>query len=151
MQTCASLHPKTVFTAATLTVMPLYALMIGLGRTQLTRRIVESPLVFVGLGALYIVCWAQWAHAGLVPLLQHAVQSAQPWPQMVTIAALFQNAHLTALAWIHLLLLDLYQAREVYLDGLRRNVVTAHSLVFCFMFGPSGVLCHAITKKFAGY
>ena len=36
-------------------------------------------------------------------------------------------------------------SRWVYLDGLKRQVPTAHSLVLCFMVGPLGLVSHMAT------
>jgi hypothetical protein len=36
--------------------------------------------------------------------------------------------------------------REVWRDGLRHGVLTAHSVILCFMFGPTGILSHMMTK-----
>jgi hypothetical protein len=47
---------------------------------------------------------------------------------------------------MHLLSLDLFVARHVYLDALTENVPSQHSLVLCCMFGPCGFLAHALTK-----
>ena len=41
--------------------------------------------------------------------------------------------------WLHLLSLDLFVARHVYLDSLALNVPAAHSLTLCCMFGPCAV------------
>jgi hypothetical protein len=50
--------------------------------------------------------------------------------------------------WLHLLSLDLFVARHVYLDSLALNVPAAHSLTLCCMFGPCGYLAHTFTKAF---
>ena len=39
--------------------------------------------------------------------------------------------------------------RHVYLDGLKKQVFTAHSIILCFMFGPTGLLSHMFTNRFA--
>jgi len=36
--------------------------------------------------------------------------------------------------------------RHVWQDGLREGVLTAHSILLCFMVGPLGMLSHIITK-----
>ena len=56
------------------------------------------------------------------------------------------TAETAVTAWIHLLSLDLFVARHVYLDAIRTEVPAAHSLVFCCMFGPVGYLSHTLTK-----
>lgn len=84
---------------------------------------------------------------------------------MPAFAALFTQPRVVLLAWLHLLTLDLFQAkyagislhppvanpphRGVFLDGVRHGVWTAHSVVLCFMFGPLGLLSHWLTKAAA--
>jgi hypothetical protein len=53
-------------------------------------------------------------------------------------------------AWLHLLSLDLFVARHVFLDALHLGVPAAHSLVLCCMFGPCGYLAHTLTKAAMG-
>eukprot|EP00891_Asterochloris_glomerata_P001238 jgi/Astpho2/1238/e_gw1.00023.74.1_t len=66
--------------------------------------------------------------------------------QVSRIASLFARADVTALSWLHLALMDAFAAREVFLDGLRHDVFTSHSVLLCFMFGPTGLLSHWLTK-----
>jgi len=67
--------------------------------------------------------------------------------QAGSIATLFKDEATVALAWVHLLMLDLLQARYVLLDALRNHVPYKHSIVLCFMFGPTGLLSHLITRS----
>lgn len=39
-----------------------------------------------------------------------------------------------------------HDRRAVVLDGISHSVLTAHSVVLCFMAGPLGVLSHWLTK-----
>jgi len=55
-----------------------------------------------------------------------------------------------ASAWIHLLAVDLFAARQVYHDGLKNNIETRHSVSLCLLFCPVGILCHVATKVLAG-
>lgn len=34
----------------------------------------------------------------------------------------------------------------MYLDGLKNNVFTRHSLALCLFFGPTGVVSHLLTR-----
>lgn len=136
--------PQTVFNAITLAVMPLYGLMIAFPKKQLTRKAVASPWFYMAGSLLYTAALASW---GLHGMLWNAFAQALTKQKVAAFAALFQSPEVTALSWVHLLLLDLCVARHVYLDGLRKQVVTAHSIVLCFMFGPTGLLCHMCTQR----
>lgn len=69
--------------------------------------------------------------------------------QLPGITRMFSSSITVASAWIHLLLADLACARYVYLDGLKLKVETRHSLVFCLMMCPVGIISHVITKEVA--
>mmetsp|Transcript_32227 Transcript_32227/g.74372 ORF Transcript_32227/g.74372 Transcript_32227/m.74372 type:complete len:243 (-) Transcript_32227:84-812(-) len=47
--------------------------------------------------------------------------------------------------WSHVLAWDLFVGRWIYLDGQRRGIFTSHSVLFCNLIGPPGLLMHAIT------
>ena len=47
--------------------------------------------------------------------------------------------------WSHVLTWDLFVGRWIWLDGLRRGVFTSHSVLFCNLIGPPGLLLHWIT------
>ncbi|PIA33278.1 hypothetical protein AQUCO_04100004v1 [Aquilegia coerulea] len=62
------------------------------------------------------------------------------------IAKMFSREMTLASAWIHLLAVDLFAARQVYHDGLENNIETRHSVSLCLLFCPIGILTHVITK-----
>eukprot|EP00435_Cladocopium_sp_Y103_P041342 s794_g11.t1 len=47
--------------------------------------------------------------------------------------------------WSHVLAWDLFVGRWVYLDGQRRGIFASHSVLFCNLIGPPGLVMHAIT------
>eukprot|EP00913_Durusdinium_trenchii_P033068 g30958.t1 len=47
--------------------------------------------------------------------------------------------------WSHVLAWDLFVGRWIYLDGQRRGIFASHSVLFCNLIGPPGLLMHAIT------
>lgn len=141
--------PQLVFNTVTLAVMPVYGLMIAFPKTQLTKSVVSSPLFYTVGSLLYLAALAVWGCEGLLGSVWGAFRQCLADQQVTAFAALFQCSKVTALTWTHLLLLDLCVARHVYLDGLRNQVVTAHSIVLCFMFGPTGLLSHMVTSRAA--
>ncbi|EPS71264.1 hypothetical protein M569_03499, partial [Genlisea aurea] len=62
------------------------------------------------------------------------------------IAKMFSNEMTLASAWIHLLAIDLFAARQIYFDGLKNKVETRHSVSLCLLFCPIGVVIHFLTK-----
>ncbi|KAL4451494.1 hypothetical protein ABPG75_007156 [Micractinium tetrahymenae] len=157
----AVLTPAVVFDAATLFVLPFYTLMVLAPRARLTQRLLSGTALLLAAAALYVLLLLLWAPlpqlAGVasdaVAAVAAAARAGAPaaaWraaqPSMPAFAALFGRPEVTALAWVHLVLLDLVQARWVHLDGQRYNIRTQVSAVLCFMVGPLGLLCHLATK-----
>jgi len=52
--------------------------------------------------------------------------------------------------WSHVLTWDLFVGRYIWLDGLRRGIFTAHSVLFCNLIGPPGLLLHWLTCTVTG-
>ena len=44
--------------------------------------------------------------------------------------------------WSHVLTWDLFVGRWIWLDGLKRGIFTAPSVLFCNLIGPPGLLLH---------
>ena len=65
---------------------------------------------------------------------------------LTLLSGFMATAETAASAWVHLLSLDLFVARHVYLDSLATGTPATHSLALCCMFGPCGFLSHALTK-----
>jgi len=120
--------------------------MIAMPHRKLTKNTMSSPWLFTAMGIVYVAALCSWASQGILTLMWSASkQYFRTW-KVERFAVLFQDPMLTALTWTHLLLLDLFVARHVYLDGLQKKVLTAHSIILCFMFGPTGLLSHMLTK-----
>jgi hypothetical protein len=76
-----------------------------------TRQVLESPVLPLLLGVPYaLLLWQAW-QAGALGAIVDAVRAAAPLPDVAALAAVFKAPTLTAMAWLHLLLLDLLQAR----------------------------------------
>jgi hypothetical protein len=63
---------------------------------------------------------------------------------------MFASKMTVASAWIHLLAVDLFAARQVYHDGIKNNIETRHSVSLCLLFCPIGIATHVLTKVLAG-
>lgn len=132
-----------LFTFGTAFVVPMYTAMIFAPNQPFTRKFVESPLPYLVLGALYLYLLSlSWT-----PETLSLMFASKYWlPELPGITRMFSSTLTVASAWIHLLAVDLYAARQVFLDGLQERVETRHSLVLCLMFGPIGILSHSLTK-----
>ncbi|CAG9466015.1 unnamed protein product [Pedinophyceae sp. YPF-701] len=139
----AAVPPKAIFLATMHIALPMYAVLASRPKVRpWAARAVASPWPHLCFAALYVAALASPAidWSSLSMFTQAALPRAE-W-----FGALFQNRAMFALAWVHLLALDMLQAKYVATDGLRRNIPTAHSLVLCFMVGPLGLVSHTITS-----
>ena len=148
--------PETLFTIGTVAVLPLYGAMIGAPKAEMTQNAMRSHLPFMLMGALYAaaalvslqsvdakalvdVFFANTNGDGVMSIARHA---------LTLLSGFLATAEPASCMWLHLLSLDLFVARHVYLDSLALNVPAAHSLTLCCMFGPCGYLAHTFTKAF---
>ncbi len=109
----------------------------------------RGDALWLCLSAFYAILLALSWRADTLDLMFPVFLSAwPPLPRLSGIAAMFSRPASALAAWVHLLALDLFVARFVFLDAARQKpkaVPAAHSLVACMMFGPSGLLSHALT------
>ncbi|GJP30883.1 hypothetical protein CLOM_g7210 [Closterium sp. NIES-68] len=134
------------FTLCTAAVIPLYTLMIFAPDWHVTEKIMSSSLPSILLGFVYLyLLYKSWTPNTLLYMF-----SSKYWlPELAGITQMFASTLTVASAWIHLLAVDLFAARHVYLDGLKQKLETRHSLVLCLMFGPLGIAAHSLTKTIA--
>lgn len=151
----ASLSPDILFNVVTVAVMPLYTLMIAAPKKPITKSIMSSRWIFYIAALLYAFLLVHWnalsdiADAyrnSTLPHQQASTSLIASLPDIHVFSTLFTNPKMSVIVWLHLLVLDLFQARWVYLDGSNTTVPTMHSLVLCFMVGPLGLLSHFATK-----
>nr|GEX81951.1 protein ABA deficient 4, chloroplastic [Tanacetum cinerariifolium] len=131
------------FTLGTAAVLPFYTLMIAAPKAELTKKCMKSSIPYVMLGVLYsyLLCLS-WTP----DTIRYMFASKYWLPELPGVAKMFSNEMTLASAWIHLLAIDLYAARQVYLDGLENEIETRHSVSLCLLFCPIGILIHTITK-----
>ncbi len=151
----AAMPPATVFGAASAIMVPIYAAMALAPSSKLSRTLATTPIIPLAMSALYALLLAQTCATTsltqeLCELAKATLAAPSCLPDVTALAALFKDPAVTSLAWMHLLLLDFYQARDVLIDGILRSVATGHSIALCFMSGPLGLLSHLLTRQLAG-
>ncbi|XP_068643104.1 protein ABA DEFICIENT 4, chloroplastic-like isoform X2 [Aristolochia californica] len=138
---------SNVFTLGTAAVLPFYTLMVVAPKAEFTKKTMESSMPYVILGALY----AYLLHLSWTPDTLQLMFASKYWlPELQGIAKMFSNEMTLASAWIHLLAVDLFAARQVYHDGLNNEIETRHSVSLCLLFCPIGILTHILTKALSG-
>ncbi|KAK4284240.1 hypothetical protein QN277_001099 [Acacia crassicarpa] len=135
---------SNVFTLGSVAVLPYYTLMVIAPKAEITKKSMESGIPYVLLGLLYayLLCLS-WTPE----TLQLLFATQYFLPQLSSIAKMFSSDITLASAWIHLMLIDLFAARQVFLDGLKNQIETRHSVSLCLFCCPIGVLSHFITKQ----
>jgi hypothetical protein len=123
---------ETIFSLSSLTVMPLWLLMILLPHWRVTRQVIASPLVSLAPALIYA--------ALVLPRLGEVLPAVMN-PSLAGIAALLGTPAGATIAWAHFLAFDLFVGRWAYLDSRARGVsvwLMAPVLFFTLMLGPIG-------------
>ncbi|XP_043695330.1 protein ABA DEFICIENT 4, chloroplastic-like [Telopea speciosissima] len=134
---------SSVFTLGTAAILPFYTLMVLAPKAELTKKTMESTIPFVALGLLY----AYLLYLSWTPDTIQLMFASKYWlPELSGIGKMFSSEMTLASAWIHLLAVDLFAARQVYQDGLENEIETRHSVSLCLLFCPIGIVTHMFTK-----
>ncbi|XP_058187949.1 protein ABA DEFICIENT 4, chloroplastic-like [Rhododendron vialii] len=134
---------SSVFTLGTAAVLPFYSLMVLAPKAELTKKSMESAIPYIVLGLLY----AYLVYLSWTPDTIRLLLGSQYWlPELSGIAKMFSNEMTLASAWIHLLAVDLFAARQVFHDGLESETETRHSVSLCMLCCPVGIVSHVLTK-----
>jgi hypothetical protein len=109
---CAlTLSAEAVFDIATLAVMPFYGLMVAAPKNPATKRLMTSRLPVFLAGVFYIALLVLWSPLGRLWSIMAASCVSSALPSVLVFAQVFSQPEATALAWVHLVTLDLFQAR----------------------------------------
>ncbi|XP_058751277.1 protein ABA DEFICIENT 4, chloroplastic-like isoform X2 [Vicia villosa] len=134
---------STAFTIGTTAVLPFYTLMVLAPNSDLTKKSMQSNVPYAILGILYAyLLYLSWTPE----TVELIFASKYLLPELTSIGKMFSSEMTLASAWIHLLVIDLFAARQVFLDGQENEIETRHSVSLCLFFCPVGILSHVITK-----
>jgi hypothetical protein len=134
-----------VFTLGNVVVLPFWALMILAPGWQMSRRVMASFIPVLLVPACYLVGMAASLSAGGVDL-------SKLTPDASGLAVLLGTPAGAAVAWLHMLALDLFAGRWAYLDSRERGIPAALAsvaLLFIFLAGPFGLLLYLGIRRFA--
>ena len=135
---------ETIFSLSSVPVLPFWLLMIFAPRWDLTKRIIQSPLVIVPPALLYSILVVPQL-LELLPILAN--------PNLNSILGLLSTAQGATIAWVHFLAFDLFVGRWVFLDNFEQRfhvVVIGIILFLILMFGPLGFLLYLGLRYFFG-
>jgi hypothetical protein len=93
----------------------------------------------------------QEGSAATAPLAEFAdVFDINGDPQKAFMRMVTNYPNFVAEEWSHVLTWDLFVGRWIWLDGLKRNIFTSHSVLFANLIGPPGLLMHWVTCLVSG-
>ncbi|CAB9529741.1 expressed unknown protein [Seminavis robusta] len=145
----------TVFNVATFGPQPFWLLIILLPKSDVTKKIMggfEIVLLFC-LVHFFIVSGSivMGGSEATAPLAEfNDVFDPAGDPQNAFIKMVSNYPNFVAEEWSHVLTWDLLVGRFIWLDGLKRNIFTSHSVLLTNLIGPPGLLLHWLTCLVVG-
>ena len=130
----------TLFSVASLPVLPLWLLMILLPNWSFTRRLLASPWVAAVPAALYAALVLPRL-GNILPAVTHA--------NLTGIQALLGTPEGATIAWVHFLAFDLLTGRWIYLDAAARRLspwLVSPLLALTLFLGPLGFLSYLLLR-----
>jgi len=103
------------------------------------------PLLFFSLLHLWIVVNSAAAPGGLEPIAEFAKVFDPAGDPQGAMVGMMTNPNFVSEEWSHVLVWDLFVGRYIWLDGLRRDIPTSHSVLLTNLIGPPGFLLHCAT------
>ena len=96
--------------------------------SELTKKSMDSNLPYVVFGVAY----AYLFYLSWTPYTMRLMFASKYWlPELPSIAKMFSNEITLASVWLHLLLVDLFAARQIFYDGMKNKIETRHSVFLC--------------------
>ena len=133
---------NTIYLAINLAVIPAWALLIFLPRSELTRALVHSILYPVAFGLVYA------ASLGAAMVFGVSAEGAG-FSSIGAVAAIFDHPNGVITGWSHYLVFDLFVGAWIGRDAARLalpHLLVAPCLFFTFMFGPTGLLAYVLLR-----
>lgn len=131
---------NTFFTLSNAFVMPFWLLMILAPRWSLTTRLMRSPVSVIALPLVYT--------ALIVPMSSTLVPLLTP-PTLAGIMGVVATPAGTMVVWLHILSLDLFVGRWIYLDSQERGFPAwwiSPVLLLTLAFGPFGLSSYLVMR-----
>lgn len=75
-----------------------------------------------------------------------ATGTPQFFPRLDSIMVLLSRRVTAASAWAHILTVNAFAARHVFISATRARIPAVHSILLCLLAGPAGLACHMLTR-----
>ena len=143
---------KQAFNLATFGPQLPWLFLILFPSTDVTKKLFGDlkVVIFFALVHFFIVSASIAQPDGTAPMAEFADvfdPSGNPQGAMM---GMMKYPNFVSEEWSHVLTWDLFVGRYVWLDGLRRGIFTSHSVLFCNLIGPPGLLMHLATCLVTG-
>jgi len=133
-----------VFNFVNVVPLPFWGAMLLAPRQEFTKKVMSSYATFVALGGIYL-------YLAYVSLSEPAIlEGFSNSLDLTALTKAFSYEKTVAVGWAHFIAQDLFVGRWIYLDGLKNRTFTAHSLLLCLFFGPTGIISHVATRAITG-
>eukprot|EP01025_Chloroclados_australasicus_P056655 TRINITY_DN7040_c0_g1_i1.p1 TRINITY_DN7040_c0_g1~~TRINITY_DN7040_c0_g1_i1.p1 ORF type:complete len:242 (-),score=-0.51 TRINITY_DN7040_c0_g1_i1:354-1079(-) len=146
---------SVLFASGTIDYGGLFAMMTFMPKLSQKINLMQNITYFVPLIALYgYLLYRSWQPDTLQLMMPGSLQEGvsegalkpQFFPTVASISTLLSRQTTAASLWLHILIGNLIIGRYIFLSGLRKGIVTFHSLLAAAVFGPFGLLLHFITS-----
>ena len=129
-----------LFHFSAISVLPFWALMILMPKSELTSRVVRSPWIILPPTLCYL--------AFLIPNLPAALASFEsPSPQ--SLAEMMAQPWAASLFWAYAGAFDLFVGRWIFFDAHDRAISAVYVspiLFVCIFFGPLGFILYTLAR-----
>lgn len=133
-----------IFLWANTIVFFIWLMMIFLPNQSFTKKFLNSSILWILCGLLYF---------SLLLLYGGSIDwKSISMPTYQGITQLFLVPETAAIAWIHLIIFDLFAGRFILLDMTQKKRVTWHHIPYLsltLMAGPLGLALYLVTRSFA--
>jgi hypothetical protein len=139
---------QPLFALSLLAVLPFWLLIIALPQWRGTLTLLRSPLVLLPLPILYVVLMV-WHWPLLVRFVDHLAEHSP----LAAVALFLGDPAGALISWLHLLAIDFFVGRWIYLDSQERGIpmaATTPILWATLLAGPLGMLLYLLTRSFVG-
>lgn len=130
---------EITFQLANLLIFLLWIPLFIAPYAQFTQRLLQSIWLWIGAGSFYFM---------MILLFGSGIDWMKlAQPSLTGIASLFAQKEIAAIAWIHLIIFDLFVGRWIVLDAAKRKGFVSIFLLLCLMAGPLGLAAYLIFRR----
>lgn len=138
---------QTAFDIATFLPQPLWLILIVAPSWSVTKLVMGQlwSIIAFSLVHLFIVISSTLQTDGTALIAEFAKVFDPVGDPLGGMLGMMKYPNFVSEEWSHVLTWDLFVGRWIWIDGLKRNIFTSHSILLTNLIGPPGLLLHLIT------